>query len=133
MHVKHVDQGINSSIKTSAILKAHKWEVHFALTLGTALGHALVLVAEDSPSPPASTSPAGPQRVFGTTLPPRHQTGRRDAGTEGCRPQTEDRDRINTHKDKLEAHPTKAAVQPQEGQRLLLPPVRAEAANRWAN
>lgn len=33
MHLKRVDQDINSSIKTSAILKAHIWEAHFALTL----------------------------------------------------------------------------------------------------
>ncbi|MEQ2172947.1 hypothetical protein GOODEAATRI_026605 [Goodea atripinnis] len=45
-----------------------------------------------SPSPPASTSPAGPQQADGTAPQPHHQRAQQDAGTEDCLLRTDDKD-----------------------------------------
>lgn len=42
------------------------------------------LAKDSSPSPPASISPAEPQRAAGTALRPHHRIIRRGAETEGC-------------------------------------------------
>lgn len=51
-----------------------------------------------SPSPPASISPAEPQRVAGTTLRPRRQITQQDAETEGCLLRTDDGQRGDVSK-----------------------------------
>lgn len=55
-----------------------------------------------SPSPPASTSPAGPRPGAGTAPPPRRPTAQRGAGTEGCPPPTKTNNGIQRHTEETE-------------------------------